>query len=370
MGTMMFLLLRYLGLRGLGKGVLLLLKWAVRLVVFTLLAGMLFIAGHLLWTNSHAVAGVEALIVIAGVVVGLPLLLVWWGRNRRISEAVEAVDPRERTIDGKVVPDKLAVAALGIPLLSPDIDYVLRGLPDYGKVLLKLDSAAFEYQPPPQDEAPPQPSEVPPQSIPMPPERTVAGLAVLVARRALVGGLIGLAMLAVVLGATFVVRPASPASAAQPVAAMTESPATREAPPQADNHSLSDAQKADEFVRAFQRLNQSTDPQGTWRDPKTHLLWTKKDNGPKVLGSSKAQLYCESLDTGNLTGWRLPNIDELTTMWSDVDDQTLEFSQPIEYLWSSTPGPDDTFKVQHVTEAGMPPGRDASSYTHAVCVHE
>lgn len=55
--------------------------------------------------------------------------------------------PGERTIDGKVVPEKLAVAALPIPPRSPDADYVLRGLPDYGKTLLKLDKGNFEYVP-------------------------------------------------------------------------------------------------------------------------------------------------------------------------------------------------------------------------------
>jgi hypothetical protein len=64
-------------------------------------------------------------------------------------------DGRTGSIDGKAVPEKLAVFALEVPRASPDRDSILRGLPEYGKALLKLDSTRYAYQEP-APEAPPK----------------------------------------------------------------------------------------------------------------------------------------------------------------------------------------------------------------------
>ncbi len=111
-------------------------------------------AGRAIARLVMATVGVLALLFLAERVgIGEPvlwlitaLLLVWgafqWWRGRN-----DEANAGERTIDGKLVPDKLAVAALPIPASSPDGDYVLRGLPEYGKALLKLEGADFEYVP-------------------------------------------------------------------------------------------------------------------------------------------------------------------------------------------------------------------------------
>ena len=85
------------------------------------------------------------------------MLLRAWLVSRRKEEP----EVGERTIDGKVVPDMLAATALTVPSQSPDGDYVLRGLPDYGKTLLKLNTADFEYVPEPLEELPEPPVEEP-----------------------------------------------------------------------------------------------------------------------------------------------------------------------------------------------------------------
>jgi hypothetical protein len=47
-----------------------------------------------------------------------------------------------------------------------------------------------------------------------------------------------------------------------------------------------------------------------WVDPATGLAWTSHDNGSN-LDWNEAKSYCQALNLGARTGWRLPNIDEL-----------------------------------------------------------
>ena len=51
-----------------------------------------------------------------------------------------------------------------------------------------------------------------------------------------------------------------------------------------------------------------------WRDNKTGLLWTKTDNGTS-LDWMQASSYCWNLNLANLSGWRLPTIEELETIY-------------------------------------------------------
>jgi len=47
-----------------------------------------------------------------------------------------------------------------------------------------------------------------------------------------------------------------------------------------------------------------------WTDPATGLMWTKKDNGVDVTWQ-EATTYCQNLQIGSQSDWRLPTIDEL-----------------------------------------------------------
>ena len=128
---MILLLAKMLGVRRLTG-------WGVRLAqvaVLLLLVGAAVVA--LLFSKDAQ--NIAMALAALGLCVAVFRLL--WARRRGKAET------GPRTIDGKVVPEMLAAAALGVPVQSPDGDSVLRGLPDYGKVLLKLGGAEFEYLP-------------------------------------------------------------------------------------------------------------------------------------------------------------------------------------------------------------------------------
>jgi hypothetical protein len=174
-----------------------LLKWAVRLIVLgvVLLLTLALVLGIvlLLWNNPAPYHPRTWTINIATLYLGWKLFRAWLRRRR-----VPVVGPR--TINGKVVPDTLAVAALSVPAHSPDGDSVLRALPDYGKALLKLDPNAYAYvpdiEPEASEESQPEPTPKPPFAavirgwlgrVPRPVTAVVAALilvAVVVATRA------------------------------------------------------------------------------------------------------------------------------------------------------------------------------------------
>jgi len=52
----------------------------------------------------------------------------------------------------------------------------------------------------------------------------------------------------------------------------------------------------------------------TWTDSSTGLMWAKKDNGSDV-NQNQALAYCQNLLLDNYSGWRLPTIDELQTIY-------------------------------------------------------
>lgn len=58
--------------------------------------------------------------------------------------------------------------------------------------------------------------------------------------------------------------------------------------------------------------------QKVWRDLDHGLMWPKRDNATNVTWA-KAETFCEELETGGYTNWRLPTIVELESiqaMWS------------------------------------------------------
>jgi TPR repeat protein len=53
---------------------------------------------------------------------------------------------------------------------------------------------------------------------------------------------------------------------------------------------------------------------GVWSDPVTGLMWTKKDNGRDV-GWQQAVAYCRNLQLAGHSDWRLPEIEELQSIY-------------------------------------------------------
>jgi hypothetical protein len=63
-----------------------------------------------------------------------------------------------------------------------------------------------------------------------------------------------------------------------------------------------------------QAASAQTGSSEVWKDKETGLTWTAKDNGSSVnLG--QAGDYCTGLKTGGFSDWRLPTIDELTSLY-------------------------------------------------------
>ena len=51
-----------------------------------------------------------------------------------------------------------------------------------------------------------------------------------------------------------------------------------------------------------------------WKDPGTWLAWAVKDNGMEVTPAG-GRSYCDALQTGGLSNWRLPTIEEAETIF-------------------------------------------------------
>lgn len=77
-----------------------------------------------------------------------------------------------------------------------------------------------------------------------------------------------------------------------------------------------------------------------WTDSKTGLTWTTADNGSAVSRSQAIQ-YCSSLKLSDYQ-WRLPEIDELQTLFGGKpDDRGYRLIVPLKltgWAWSATLG--------------------------------
>jgi tetratricopeptide (TPR) repeat protein len=74
-----------------------------------------------------------------------------------------------------------------------------------------------------------------------------------------------------------------------------------------------DARTGRDQLYVWQDKLKSQDAAG-WRDTDTGLLWMKQDNGRDEDDLNQANNYCQNLNLGGYTGWRLPTIAELTTI--------------------------------------------------------
>lgn len=225
--------------------------------------------------------------------------LQWWRhRHRKVAVA--------RTIDGKLVPEKLAAAALAVPKHSPSGEYVLRGLPDFGKGLLRLDANEFEYLP----EIPGAASELLPvaeEAAVRQPWRTN------MPRLRLAAGVVTVLIIA---GMAIRIHESRLAHAqfelkhAKLEASMKEGTASFVKEEQA-KIKLRDSQ-----TPASGQL--STDGL-TWADDKTGLIWTTMDNG-KPINWHEAKNYCSALTLNGRRDWRLPKEEELEDLWTKKEE--------------------------------------------------
>lgn len=71
-------------------------------------------------------------------------------------------------------------------------------------------------------------------------------------------------------------------------------------------------------------------------DTVTGLIWTKEYSGTVTWQNALA--YCENLDYGGYTDWRLPNIEELKTLINRGKyNPASDFpGMPSAYFWSSS----------------------------------
>jgi TPR repeat protein len=67
-----------------------------------------------------------------------------------------------------------------------------------------------------------------------------------------------------------------------------------------------------------------------WVDPATHLMWMKKDNGQNIDWNS-ALAYCRAFRAGGVSDWRVPTIDELTSLH---DSHATSVTAPTSSEWN------------------------------------
>jgi len=77
-------------------------------------------------------------------------------------------------------------------------------------------------------------------------------------------------------------------------------------------------------------------PKDVFVDPKTKLMWTKKDNGVHVNWFSASE-YAERLRLGGYEDWRLPTVAELESLYDPKDPGEFKVKPPVQltnrFVW-------------------------------------
>jgi hypothetical protein len=77
-------------------------------------------------------------------------------------------------------------------------------------------------------------------------------------------------------------------------------------------------------------------PKGVFVDPKTKLMWTKKDNGLHVNWFSASE-YAERLRLGGYEDWRLPTVEELESLYDPKNPGEFKVKPPVQlanrFVW-------------------------------------
>ena len=100
--------------------------------------------------------------------------------------------------------------------------------------------------------------------------------------------------------------------------------------------------------------NQFTDiGRGMVEDRATGLTWQKTDDG-RTRNWPEALAYCQNLDVGGKSDWRLPNVKELETIVDyrhhapALDERFLKMTDPTGWFWSSTTHGDNIRHADYV----------------------
>ena len=76
--------------------------------------------------------------------------------------------------------------------------------------------------------------------------------------------------------------------------------------------------------RAFPEPQNRTDV--VWVDPTTHLMWARKDNEVNVALDA-AKSYCQTLRLGGYADWRLPEVEELDSIYDPSANRTFTYNE-------------------------------------------
>jgi len=66
-----------------------------------------------------------------------------------------------------------------------------------------------------------------------------------------------------------------------------------------------------------------------WKDDATGLTWAVKDSGMAIT-PNEGHSYCANLKAGGLSGWRLPEIDELEAIYDSKQKKSYKSKGTIE----------------------------------------
>jgi hypothetical protein len=82
----------------------------------------------------------------------------------------------------------------------------------------------------------------------------------------------------------------------------------------------------------------------TWRDGRTGLRWTARDNDFDI-GWESAREYCDRLSRGGFSDWRMPSIDELSGLYDPESSKEYKTRGRVEltswWVWGADTKPDD-----------------------------
>jgi hypothetical protein len=119
----------------------------------------------------------------------------------------------------------------------------------------------------------------------------------------------------------------------------------------------------------------------TWTDPQTGLTWTRQDNGSKVTWN-EATAYCRNLHLAGRSDWRLPEVEELRTLFDSssstrVENLVVHVNRNIQissmFQWSNTSAPpaedgSPSVWMFDFFRAGSPSRHQPAGLTGALCV--
>ena len=128
------------------------------------------------------------------------------------------------------------------------------------------------------------------------------------------------------------------------------------------------------MLEAIEELRKTERRERVWRDLDRGLMWARNDNAADVTWS-KAGLYCEELETGGYTNWRLPAIAELESIEAKWSMRPFKTVDPI-YMsaccaWSTTQASGTTaYNVDFRYRRRFETNRGLSYNMRALCVRD